>query len=75
MSDIEIPELLWQMVEEGIKAGIWVCWHSYAEGHETQKGTGCSLRRAKHTVYQDHKKCAGVSIISIIKVFSDSSSL
>lgn len=28
----------------------------------------CSLRRPrKHTVYQDRKKCAGVSIISIIK--------
>ena len=41
MSDIEIPELLWQMVEGGNKSpGIWVCWNSYVMwGHKTQKGT------------------------------------
>ena len=41
MSDIEIPELLWQMVEGRNKnSGIWVCWRSYVmRGHKTQKGT------------------------------------
>lgn len=69
MSDIEIPELLWQMVEGRNKKlrdlGL-LAQLCYVRPRD-KRGL-CSLRRArKHTVYQDHKKCAGVSIISIIK--------
>lgn len=68
VSEIEIPELLWQMVEEGNKRlrdlGLL---EQLCEATRVKRGL-CSLRRPReHTVYQDHKKCAGVSIISIIK--------
>ena len=69
VSDIEIPELLWQMVEEGNKRlrDLGLLEVMLCEATRPKRGL-CSLRRLrKHTIYQDHNECAGVSIISIIK--------
>lgn len=59
----------WQMVEEGNKRLRDLCLLEVMLCEATRPKRGlCSLRRPrKHTVYQDHNKCAGVSIISIIK--------